>query len=473
MPMNTKKIDNYSLMNVGHTLCLAVLLVLSAVACSLITPAGITNNPPFEPSNPNPENGSTDIPISADLSWTGGAPGSGILVTYDVFFGTTSPPPKQANNLSATTYDPGTLTYITHYYWRITAWNNLSESTAGPLWSFTTEEKPNSPPNIPSAPHPANQSTGVSLDTLLSWTGGDPDNDTVTYDIYFGATTQPPKVVANHPTPTYDPDGLLSYDTTYYWKIIAWDNHSTNATGPLWHFTTKAATITVTISKPLENKMYFRDEPLFNLTNRTIVYGSLTITANVTADAGVAKVEFYINGKLKGNDTTAPYTYTWAPKLSLNGLSLKHTISVIATDTLGNNASAEVNVSKWRFHPLPFIVAAATVASTFIPHTTIRGFVFNMRETTGRLSFFALRIHYKTVSLLKSASGVMQLKSITLGPVIGPVTTIRFGPFHSFAWISCTCLGTIHYVSDDSLQGLLQQLLKNTQDTSRQNMPCS
>ncbi len=417
-----------------------------------------------------------NISVTTDLNWTGGDP-DGDIVTYDVYFGTTTLPVKVETNRSATTYTPGTLNYTTHYYWRIIAWDNHSASTRGSIWDFTTEPKPNNPPNTPSNPYPINQSTGVLLNITLSWTGGDPENDTVKYDIYFGKTTSPPLLKANHSTTSYTPATLAS-NTTYYWRIIAWDNHNTHTTGALWHFTTTtAATITVTISKPLEKKVYFRDEPLIDLPNRTIVYGSLTITANVTASAGVANVEFYIDGKLKDSDATAPYTYAWSPLLSFNGLSLKRTISVIATDTLGNNASSEVNVSKWRFHPLPFIVGAvagvAVGVATLIPHTTIRGFVFNMKDTAGRLSFFALRIHYKTVSLLKVTSGVLQLKSITLGPVIGPKTAITFGPFHSFAWIFCTCLGKIHYGSNCSPQGLLQQLLKNTQDTSQQNMPCS
>jgi hypothetical protein len=35
----------------------------------------------------------------------------------------------------------------------------------------------------------------------------------------------------------YDP-GTMIYGTTYYWKIVAWDNHGASAAGPVWHFTT-------------------------------------------------------------------------------------------------------------------------------------------------------------------------------------------------------------------------------------------
>jgi hypothetical protein len=48
---------------------------------------------PYTPSNPTPGNGSIDISVVADLSWTGGGPDND-TVTYDVYFGTTNPPPK-------------------------------------------------------------------------------------------------------------------------------------------------------------------------------------------------------------------------------------------------------------------------------------------------------------------------------------------------------------------------------------------
>ena len=98
------------------------------------------NQPPYEPSNPNPGNGTTDVDVDVDLSWTGNDP-DGDPVTYDVYFGITSPPPKVATNQSVTTYDPGALDYFTMYYWQIIAWDDHGASTAGSIWEFTTEEE--------------------------------------------------------------------------------------------------------------------------------------------------------------------------------------------------------------------------------------------------------------------------------------------------------------------------------------------
>jgi len=96
----------------------------------------------------------------------------------------------------------------------------------------------NTPPSIPSNPSPANHATDGSINAQLSWTGGDPDaGNTVTYNLYFGTSPTAAMVSHNQTGTSYAP-GTLAYNTTYYWKIEATDNHGAAATGPLWDFTT-------------------------------------------------------------------------------------------------------------------------------------------------------------------------------------------------------------------------------------------
>ena len=112
--------------------------------------AGFTateNTAPYEPNNPHPANGSTDISATIIVNWTGGDPDPEDTVTYDVYFGTNSSPTLVANNISDTSYVPGTLEYETTHYWQIVAWDNIGQSTEGPLWEFTTRTQ-NIPPTV-------------------------------------------------------------------------------------------------------------------------------------------------------------------------------------------------------------------------------------------------------------------------------------------------------------------------------------
>jgi hypothetical protein len=98
--------------------------------------------------------------------------------------------------------------------------------------------KPNTPPYTPSNPSPGNGSAENSIDLTLHWTGGDPDAyDTVTYDVYFGMTNPPQKIISNQSNTYYQAD-ILNYNMTYYWKVVSWDNKGASSSGPIWSFTT-------------------------------------------------------------------------------------------------------------------------------------------------------------------------------------------------------------------------------------------
>ena len=115
----------------------------------------------------------------------------------------------------------------------------------GAGYDMGADEFLNISPYIPSAPNPSANSINISLDTTLSWTGGAPDpEDTVTYDIYFGTTSTAASVATNYTSTTYDP-GTLEYNTTYYWQIVARDNHAAEAEGPVWSFATGALGVTI------------------------------------------------------------------------------------------------------------------------------------------------------------------------------------------------------------------------------------
>ncbi|UCF12799.1 MAG: DUF11 domain-containing protein, partial [Thermoplasmatales archaeon] len=111
----------------------------------------IQNFPPFISFDPSPSNVTSDVSINVDLSWKGGDPDDD-PVTYDVYFGTTSPPPLMIYNQSDTCYNPGMISYNITYYWMVMTWDDKEASAKGPEWVFTTEEEPNPPPVVTDIP---------------------------------------------------------------------------------------------------------------------------------------------------------------------------------------------------------------------------------------------------------------------------------------------------------------------------------
>ena len=137
------------------------------------------NLPPNEPSDPDPPDGATDVPIVKILSWIGGDPNPGDTVLYDVYFGNSSPPPMVAEDLSETSYDPDTMDLDTTYYWQIVAEDSQGLSTSGDIWYFTTELEPNEPPNAPNIKGETNGKNGKEYEYTFSAT--DPEDN----DVYF------------------------------------------------------------------------------------------------------------------------------------------------------------------------------------------------------------------------------------------------------------------------------------------------
>jgi beta-glucanase (GH16 family) len=95
----------------------------------------VTTIAAVEPTAPvltSPVNGATGVVVSPALAWS---PAFG-AISYDVYFGASSPPPM-VTNTTATSYAPGTLTAGRTYYWQIVA-HNTAGQLASATWSFTT-----------------------------------------------------------------------------------------------------------------------------------------------------------------------------------------------------------------------------------------------------------------------------------------------------------------------------------------------
>jgi hypothetical protein len=96
---------------------------------------------------------------------------------------------------------------------------------------------------------PSDGEVDVSRDIVLSWKKGD---YAVTHDIYFGTdindvneatrdNTRDVLVMPDYTDTSYDPPGLLDYDTIYYWRVDEVNEAEPNSPwkGNIWSFTTR------------------------------------------------------------------------------------------------------------------------------------------------------------------------------------------------------------------------------------------
>jgi len=171
----------------------------------------------------SPSDGATDILLDSDLDWED----SSGATSYDVYFGTSSPP-QYVNTVTESYYDPGPLDACSTYFWKVVAKNDCGE-THGEEWSFTTIIiLPEPFSNLA----PSNGATDVALDIDLDW---EDSSGAASYDVYFGESSPPPYLTTVAES-FYDP-GELKSNTTYHWYVVA-KNSCGDTPGDEWSFTT-------------------------------------------------------------------------------------------------------------------------------------------------------------------------------------------------------------------------------------------
>jgi hypothetical protein len=116
-------------------------------------------------------------------------------------------------------------------------------SDGGPSIPTNNNNTGNQAPNQPKNPNPPDSSENVDTTSIvvLSWQCTDPDEgDTLKYDVYIGNSNPPPgiPIAENLPNPSYGL-GIVYSGTTYFWKVIAKDNHGAIRSSNVWRFKTR------------------------------------------------------------------------------------------------------------------------------------------------------------------------------------------------------------------------------------------
>jgi hypothetical protein len=301
-------------------------------------------DPPLPPSLSSPTNGQTGVSTRSTLSWSD----SRGATRYDVYLGTSSPPPIVAPDLETTSYPAGPLSAGTKYYWEVMAANNTG-STASSTYSFTTASPPPPPtlvsPGSASSPGPV---IGTTTPTFY-WTsvsGAD------YYGLYIrqypygeaNVVYQNEGISAGYTSFTV-PGGYLPEGVIYRWNMSAHNNGGwSNYSDTLYFQVADMTPPTVSITSP---------------TTGAAVSGLVTVSANASDNVDVVGVQFKLDGaNLGAEDKAPPYSVSWNTETASNG---PHALTASAYDAAGNQRLSS-----------PVTVTVSNVDNT-PPTTTITG----------------------------------------------------------------------------------------------------
>jgi Leucine-rich repeat (LRR) protein len=203
----------------------------------------ILNQPPSQPTNTSPIDEATDISLTPLLQSSAFSDPEGdihaasqwqISSTSEDYSSPVFDSGEDTANLTQIIIPSGKLEYSTGYYWRVRYqdsygnWSPWSEQT-----SFITVA--NQPPSQPTNLFPLDEATGVSLTAhLQSLAFSDPNAGDTHAASQWQITTTP----GDYSSPVFDsgedahnlisitiPSEILTYSTTYYWRVRYQDNH--------------------------------------------------------------------------------------------------------------------------------------------------------------------------------------------------------------------------------------------------------
>lgn len=112
------------------------------------------------------------------------------------------------------------LTYVTRYYWKVNATNTVGTGSWSAVWNFRTRQV--QPPGAPNLISPPNNSTNVSLTTVLDWqnvTNSTHYKVNIATDLNFNNSVLNRDSVI--PSTFTVPPNTLNINTLYFWRVNA------------------------------------------------------------------------------------------------------------------------------------------------------------------------------------------------------------------------------------------------------------
>ena len=247
-------------------------------------------------------------------------------------------------------------------------------STTATLTSSSTLATSSSTPDtiVPSTPTHLSASAVSTSEIDLSWTASTDNVGVAGYRIFSGSA-----FIATSSGTSYKSTGLLA-GSTYPYAVAAYDaagnaspqsasvgattlsstssgnsnsntNSNSNSTSTSNNTTSTADTTlpTTSITSPAAN---------------ATVSGTVTVTASASDNVGVVKVEFYVDGALKSNDTSSPYTFSLDTTVLSNGGHALTTKAYDAVGNIGTSPAVSITVSNAAINATTTATSTATTA---------------------------------------------------------------------------------------------------------------
>ncbi|HCJ66372.1 MAG TPA: hypothetical protein DHV62_03370, partial [Elusimicrobia bacterium] len=255
----------------------------------------ILNNPPDSFSLYTPTGSVVVYELTPNFDWGDSTDLDGHTVNYELRYSTASDFSVYSyqTGLTSSTYifDTTPLTNYTTYYWRVKAYDNYTPSP-GTTWAtnpstgvFITS---NTLPSAFNLISPTNASVVTTSRPTFDWgDSSDPDpGDYVRYEIRYSSASNFSVYTSsmNLSTSTYICQVDLLSDSTYYWKVYAYDTNSatTTSTQTNWEFYVRFAQTAIldgSLGAPTYENVYY--VPASSTTVQTAIF---TVDSAISTD---------------------------------------------------------------------------------------------------------------------------------------------------------------------------------------------
>jgi hypothetical protein len=173
----------------------------------------------------------------------------------------------------------------------------------------------NTPPYEPILLSPANAASNQPIPLVLRWSGDDPDDDPLSYDVYCDTLASPARqVAAGQSDSTYTLTGLR-VSAMYYWRVVAHDNRGGSTPSHVSSFATRPDSIP---------------------TDGLVAY--YPFNGNTNDDSGNAHNGLLLGATLTSDRLGTPnaaYTFDWFED------------NILVADSEDLNPSEEMTISAW------------------------------------------------------------------------------------------------------------------------------